>query len=244
MGGGDAGSLTWCTCAVIWKNTSLLQSGLNHHHHPQLPVLFKGDWFISVAQFCWPWRVASLRWLHVSMQVAAQAVLAAGESDAYERLAVAMALAESTHHSAPRGQKKARAGERVQVHGQVPDEPPPQEPGTQYFELADDDSVPELRSRGAEAAGADWAAHGGRLRAGARPRGAAAGREPDEKVVDIPVCAGLKRLRDLQGTLPGQGSTAPSRDAPQGFPRTGFTSDFSSRSSRSCPRTGFTSDCS
>ena len=28
----------------------------------------------------------------------------------YARMSVAMALAESTHHSAPRGQKKAKAG--------------------------------------------------------------------------------------------------------------------------------------
>ena len=35
---------------------------------------------ISVAKVCWPQRVASLRWLHASMQAAAQAVPAEGES--------------------------------------------------------------------------------------------------------------------------------------------------------------------
>ena len=50
-----------------------------------------------------------------------------------------MALAESTHHAAPRGQRMARAGGWVRgaLH------PPPQEPGSQHF-LLDDDSVPEL----------------------------------------------------------------------------------------------------
>ena len=33
---------------------------------------------------------------------------------------------------------------RVEVHNQVPEQPPPQNPGTQYSEMADDDSVPEL----------------------------------------------------------------------------------------------------
>ena len=64
-----------------------------------------------------------------------------------ERLSVAMALAECQHHSAPRGQKKARAGggAREDVHGEAPDEaPPPEEPGTQYYGLDDNDSVPEL----------------------------------------------------------------------------------------------------
>ena len=65
----------------------------------------------------------------------------------HERLSVAMALAEFSHHSAPRGQKKARAGggAREDVHGEAPDEaPPPEEPGTQYYGLDDNDSVPEL----------------------------------------------------------------------------------------------------
>ena len=39
---------------------------------------------------------------------------------------------------------KGWEGLRVEVHGQVPQEPPHQEPGTQYFELVDDDSAPEL----------------------------------------------------------------------------------------------------
>ena len=46
----------------------------------------------------------------------------------HARMTVAMALAESTHHSAPRGQKMARAGgeARVALHGHVPDAPLPQ----------------------------------------------------------------------------------------------------------------------
>ena len=46
----------------------------------------------------------------------------------YARMSVAMALAESTHHSAPRGQKKARAGgeARDALHGDVPEAPLPQ----------------------------------------------------------------------------------------------------------------------
>ena len=63
----------------------------------------------------------------------------------HERLSVAMALAESTHHAAPRGQKMARAGGvRDVLHGEVPEEPTPQEPGTRYFGLDDDGRVPEL----------------------------------------------------------------------------------------------------
>ena len=46
----------------------------------------------------------------------------------HERMSVAMALAESTHHSAPRGQKTARAGgeARDALHGHVPEAPLPQ----------------------------------------------------------------------------------------------------------------------
>ena len=47
----------------------------------------------------------------------------------HERMSVAMALAESSHHSAPRGQKMARAGRgaRDEPHGYAPeDAPPPQ----------------------------------------------------------------------------------------------------------------------
>ena len=45
----------------------------------------------------------------------------------HERMAVAMALAESTHHSA-QGQKTARAGEEARdaLHGHVPEAPLPQ----------------------------------------------------------------------------------------------------------------------
>ena len=63
----------------------------------------------------------------------------------HERLSVAMALAESQHHTS-RGQKTARAGGGVRdaVHGEVREALLPQEPGTQHFTLDDDDSVPEL----------------------------------------------------------------------------------------------------
>ena len=46
----------------------------------------------------------------------------------YARMSVAMALAECTHHSAPRGQKMARAGggARDELHGHAPDDAPPQ----------------------------------------------------------------------------------------------------------------------
>ena len=60
------------------------------------------------------------------------------------------------------------------------------------------------------------------------------GRELDEQIVDISVRAGLKRLRDLHGSLPGQSSTAQSLDALQGF----LTGQGSGSSSRSSPRTG------
>ena len=57
-----------------------------------------------------------------------------------------MAFAESTHHAALRGQKKARAGGGVRdaVHGEVPEALLRREPGTQHFTLHDVDSVPEL----------------------------------------------------------------------------------------------------
>ena len=46
----------------------------------------------------------------------------------YARMSVAMALAECTHHSAPRGQKMARAGggARDELHGRAPEDAPPQ----------------------------------------------------------------------------------------------------------------------
>ena len=63
----------------------------------------------------------------------------------HERLSVAMALAEFSHHAAPRGQMMARAGGWVRdaLHGRVPEEPTPQEPDTQFYDL-DDVSVSEL----------------------------------------------------------------------------------------------------
>ena len=63
----------------------------------------------------------------------------------HERQSIAVALAEFTLHSS-RGQMMARAGEwvREEVHGEVPEAPTPQEPGTRYISLDDNDSVPEL----------------------------------------------------------------------------------------------------
>ena len=48
-------------------------------------------------------------------------------------MSVAMALAECTHHSAPRGQKTARAGggARDELHGYAPVVAPPQGPVVQ-----------------------------------------------------------------------------------------------------------------
>ena len=64
----------------------------------------------------------------------------------YARVSVAMAQAESNHHAALWGQNMARAGGWVRdaLHGEVPEQPTPQEPGTQYYGLGDDDSVPEI----------------------------------------------------------------------------------------------------
>ena len=56
-----------------------------------------------------------------------------------------MALAESQHHSAQRQKTAtARVWGREELHGEVPEAPTPQEPGTRYFNLDDNDSVPEL----------------------------------------------------------------------------------------------------
>ena len=64
----------------------------------------------------------------------------------HERMTVAMALAEASHHTAPRGQRTARVRGwvRGEVHGHVPEAPTSSEPGTRYFSLDDNDSVPEL----------------------------------------------------------------------------------------------------
>ena len=66
----------------------------------------------------------------------------------YERLTVAMLLAESQHHTATRGQSRARSGrwERCVLHGQVPEHPTPQVAGTQSFAM-DVDEVPATVSR-------------------------------------------------------------------------------------------------
>ena len=52
-----------------------------------------------------------------------------------------------THHSAPRGQRTARAregGSETKNTAEDRRTPPPEEHGTQYYGLDDDDSVPEL----------------------------------------------------------------------------------------------------
>ena len=68
----------------------------------------------------------------------------------HERMTVAMALAEFTHHSVPRGQKTARAGgkgggreKNFTAALRVMPPPLPQAAGTQYFSKAvDDEEVP------------------------------------------------------------------------------------------------------
>ena len=62
----------------------------------------------------------------------------------HEWMAMALALAESLHHRAQR-QETARAGggAREDLHGEAPDEAaPPQEPGTQYFDLLSPPKTP------------------------------------------------------------------------------------------------------
>ena len=59
----------------------------------------------------------------------------------HEQQSIAQALAVFAHHSAPRRQETARAGggPRVEVHGGVPGDAPPQAAGAQFFSLGDDD---------------------------------------------------------------------------------------------------------
>ena len=58
----------------------------------------------------------------------------------HERLSVAMALAENSHHAAPRGQTaSAGGGARDVLHGCVPEDALPQAAGAQFFSLGDDD---------------------------------------------------------------------------------------------------------
>ena len=66
----------------------------------------------------------------------------------HEQQTVAAALATFAHHSAPRGQRMARARggrARVEVHGRVPEDALPQAAGAVYFEMdtgEDDGSAP------------------------------------------------------------------------------------------------------
>ena len=108
-----------------------------------------------------------------------------------------LAVAECEHHRAQR-QKTARAreGVRVEVHGHVPEELSP----TQCFELADDDSVPELSGLEEVRPQVGLGRHTGvGCELVLNPVVPQLGREPHEHFIDIPVRAGLKRLRDLHG---------------------------------------------
>ena len=98
----------------------------------------------------------------------------------HERLSVAMAFAENSHHAAPRGQTKARAGggARDVLHGGVSEDALPQAAGAQFFSLGDDDVEPPAAvrrtfGRGAAADGVQ-AALWQRLRACSRCHSAAA----------------------------------------------------------------------
>ena len=67
----------------------------------------------------------------------------------HERQSIAMALAELTHHTAPRGQKTARAGEEdneMHFTATFRANPPPQAAGTQFFDM-DVDEVPAAGTR-------------------------------------------------------------------------------------------------
>ena len=62
----------------------------------------------------------------------------------HERLSVAVALAELQHHTAKRGQRRARAGrvEREEKYEPRPQNPPlPQTASTEYFALDDDEEM-------------------------------------------------------------------------------------------------------
>ena len=62
----------------------------------------------------------------------------------YERLIVAMALAEMQHHTSPRGQSTARAGEEdheLNYTATVQTHPPPQAARTVYYTFGDDEEV-------------------------------------------------------------------------------------------------------
>ena len=62
----------------------------------------------------------------------------------HERQSIAMALAEFTHHSSRGQDGQGRGVGSRRVHGRVPEAPTPLEPGTRYYSLDDNDSVPEL----------------------------------------------------------------------------------------------------
>ena len=68
----------------------------------------------------------------------------------HEQQSIAAALATSQHHSAPRGQKKARAGEgdfELNFAAKIRRHPPPQVAGTQHFAMDVDDVPAAMGSR-------------------------------------------------------------------------------------------------
>ena len=90
---------------------------------------------------------------HLSMDLSWQPVTGAAQRRKGRRLraawrheqqSIAQALAVFSHHSAPRRQETARAGggARVEVHGGVPGDAPPQAAGAQYFSMDDDVVAP------------------------------------------------------------------------------------------------------
>ena len=71
----------------------------------------------------------------------------------YTRMSVALAVAEATHHTAPRGQRTARAGggPRDVLHGRVPEHvppPPPQAASARYFAMDAGEDVGEAPAAG------------------------------------------------------------------------------------------------
>ena len=104
-----------CECGV--QNTNNPTTQHNHHNNqasiPSVPILF-----VRVTFYDGPQLAAKDR----SCPASERATTAAWQ---HEQPSIAQALAVYTHHSAPRRQTMARAGEWVRndVHDQVPEEP-------------------------------------------------------------------------------------------------------------------------
>ena len=113
----------------------------------------------------------------------------------HERLTVAMLLAESQHHAAPRGQSRARSGgwERGVLHGQVPEHPTPQVAGM------DVDEVPATGSRPERLAGVRP-----QERVQQHPVDQIVDTAPALPILDVLSCcrAGYRRAQDLSGGHP------------------------------------------